>query len=349
MLSARKITFSKAISLLAPLCLALPWAATAQIAEREPAFRDNFYDVATLEQQSWIVGYYGTILYSADSGATWTLQNSQTQEALFRVVFADKNTGWVSGSYGTILATRDGGKSWQKQTSPTQEHLFGLHIIDTRLGWAVGGRGVILRTENGGTTWAATSVGEDIILNDVRFFNAQKGWAVGEYGRIYQTKDGGRSWVKQKSPIEVSLVSGESRNLFRLLFGNANRAWAFGLDGAILRSQGGERWELASPDGAVPPTRKSHHLFSAAFSGTKKWAVGERGTVLISQSDKDLWQSSALKIPPVSLNGVAFNGDGRGLIVGNRGLILRTRNGGGDWQQIRVVAEGHGKGVGRTR
>jgi photosystem II stability/assembly factor-like uncharacterized protein len=170
---------------------------------------------------------------------------------------------------------------------------------------------------------------------------------VGEYGRIYQTKDGGRSWIKLKSPIEVSLVSGESRNLFRLLFSHGNGAWAFGLDGAILRSRGGERWEMASLDGAVPPATRRHHLFSAAFSGSKKWAVGERGTILVSDIHRDEWQSPALKIPPVSLNGIGFNAQGHGFIVGNRGLILKTRNGGAAWEQSKIVAAASAKGIGQ--
>ncbi|MDH3445248.1 MAG: YCF48-related protein [Deltaproteobacteria bacterium] len=349
MFSVRNIAISRVSQFLAMLCLWLPVAAIAQVTSREPAFRDNFYDVVALGREAWIVGYYGTILHSGDGAVTWTLQNSQTREALYRIAFAEKNTGWVSGSYGTLLHTRDSGKSWQKQTTNTEEHLFGLHFLDSMSGWAVGSRGVILRTENGGVTWTNASIGEDVILNDVRFVNPKQGWAVGEFGRIYQTRDGGRSWEKQQSPIEVSLISGESRNLFRLLFSNGNAGWAFGLDGAILKTQGGGRWDLASPDGAVPPLMKRHHLFSASFYDGTTFAVGERGTVLVFRAENNQWAPAGLKIPPVTLNGIAFGADGLGLIVGNRGLILRSQNGGNGWEQIRIEAQGQGKGVSQNR
>lgn len=330
------------------VCLLAPAAVSANSLEREPAFRDNFYDVAVRDAQVWVVGYYGTILRSGDRGATWTVQNSTTSEALFRVVFLDRATGWASGSYGTLLHTRDGGNTWQKQNTQTEEHLLGLYFHDARLGWASGSRGVLLRTEDGGATWTSSSVGEDIILNDVRFFDPKKGWAVGEFGRIYRTQDGGLTWTKHKSPIEVDFVSGESRNLFRLLFDSA-AGWAFGLDGSILKTQGGERWEVARADGAVPPEGKRHHLFAAAsFNGTR-WAVGERGTLLVSASGDQRWQRAGVKVPPLSLNGIAFGADGFGLIVGSRGILLRTENGGESWESIRIVPDAPGKGVARPR
>lgn len=316
----------------AVLCFSLPTAALAQSSGREPAFNDNFYDVTIAGRDVWIVGYYGTILHSSDAAASWSLQQSRTREALFRIAAPEKNVAWISGSYGTILHTRNGGRSWQKQASNTEEQLLGLHFLNSRLGWIVGSRGVILRTENGGVTWTSASIGEDVILNDVHFINPNQGWAVGEFGRIYHSMDGGRAWVKQKSPIEVSLISGESRNLFRLLFDSGKRAWAFGLDGAILKTEGGERWERDSPAGAASLMPRRHHLFAAAFANGEKIAVGERGTILISPANKSEWAPARVKIPPLSLNGVAFGTQGLGLIVGNRGLILQSRNGGASWE-----------------
>lgn len=317
--------------------------------EQEPAFRDNFYDVEIQGNLCWIVGYYGTILQSRDRGLTWEFQRSGSQEAFFRVVFRGEKTGWVSGSYGTILHTQDGGRNWRVQPTPTREHLFGLNFLSERLGWAVGGHGTVLKTEDGGATWVNRSVGEDVILNDVWFLTPKQGWAVGEFGRIYHTRDGGRSWLKQKSPIEVSFASGESRNLFRLLFPDSKSGWAFGLDGVILKTQNGGNWEVIRRDGALAGGAKPRHLFSASFFGDKKWAVGERGTVLVAPLGNDRWTPARLsRISPVTLNGIAFGQDGLGLIAGNRGLILRTEDGGAEWKQIRIKSAASGKGVAKV-
>jgi photosystem II stability/assembly factor-like uncharacterized protein len=328
----------------------------AQSPWQNPTFRENFYDVGIRDNRCWIVGYYGTILHSRDRGFTWEVQTSGTKEALFRVSFVNPENGWISGSYGTILRTRDGGGSWELQQAPTTEHLFGLNFLNERIGWVVGSRGTILYTEDGGLTWVDRSLGEDVILNDVAFINRREGWVVGEFGRIYHTVDGGQSWVKQKSPIEVSFISGKNRNLFRLLFlrpeGDGKsllNSWAFGLDGVILTAQKGEQWEVVHKNGSSNSVATVHHLFDAVIFRGKKWAVGERGTVVFAGVRDEEWTSAGLDTPPVSLNGIVFGSEGLGLIVGNRGVVLRTEDGGKNWSRIRIVSQGPGKGISRVQ
>ena len=334
----------------------LPVAGMAQSPGWDPALRENFYDVEIRGDRCWIVGYYGTVLHSRDRGLIWKVQASGTDEALYRVGFVDPRRGWISGSYGTILHTRDGGETWKLQQTPTTEHLFGLNFLNERIGWVVGSRGTVLYTENGGLTWVDRSLGEDVILNDVAFADPTEGWAVGEFGRIYHTKDGGRSWVKQKSPIEVSFIGGENRNLFRLLFIRSEagekklpNSWAFGLDGVILRRREGERWEVVHRNGGSNPVGPVHHLFDATVFRGKKWAVGERGTVVFAGVGDEKWTPVDLKTPPLSLNGIAFGPDGLGLIVGNRGGILKTEDGGGKWDRVKIVSQGPGKGISKVR
>jgi len=303
--------------------------------EREPAIRDNFYDVAVRDDCAWIVGYHGTILRSQDRGVSWQLQQSGTSEPLFRISVVSADEAWISGGYGTILHTTDGGKSWHKQPTGTEEHLFGIHFIDGRRGWAVGSRGTIVSTDDGGTTWVNRSIDADIILNDVRFIDDRRGWAVGEFGRIYHTGDGGVHWEKQNSPVEVAFTSGASRNLFRLL-SNAQEFWAFGLDGAILISKDGVKWTAVATAGASSGAEKRYHLFSASAAGSNQWAVGERGTILVSSDGAD-WRESGMKPSPANLNGIAFGGDGTGLIIGNRGTVLRSEDAGAHWTPLRIA------------
>lgn len=320
--------------------------------EQEPAFRDNFYGVEIRGNLVWIVGYYGTILHSMDRGLTWELQKSGTRDALYRVVFVDERKGWASGSYGRIVHTKDGGRTWEAQRTPVEEHLFGLNFLDERLGWAVGGRGTVLATVDGGASWMNRPIGEDVILNDVWFRDRRQGWIVGEFGRIYHSRDGGKSWIKQQSPIEVSFASGESRNLFRLLVsssdGRRTGAWAFGLDGVILEARDGGRWEIAHKNGVTNPAVTTNHLFAAASFKGRKWAVGERGTVIFAPEGNNHWKKAGLRVPPVSLNNVAFGRDGLGFIVGNRGAVLRTEDGGGVWKLLRIVPAAPGRGMGRS-
>jgi len=308
--------------------------ASANTVKKEPALNENYFGVNILDDRAWIVGYYGTILHSRDRGLTWELQPSPTRSALYSVRFVTPDKGWISGSYGTLLQTNDGGKNWTVMPSGTTEHLFDLSWPDRRNGWAVGSRGVILRTEDGGGSWTESSVKGDLTLSSVALVNTRRGWIAGEFGVIFQTQDGGKSWVKQKSPVEVTFSSGESRNLFALLFPDATTGFAFGIDGFILRTQGGANWRIMRQKTLGAKSLSANHLFAAATTKNRLWTVGERGTILQADPAGENWQAVKAAIPPVSLNSIAFGKNGFGLIVGNRGLVLRTENGGTAWKPL---------------
>ena len=306
----------------------------ANTVQKEPALDENYYGVTILDERAWIVGYYGTILHSQDRGLTWEIQRSPSRSALYSVRFVTPDKGWISGSYGTLLQTKDGGKNWTAMPSGTTEHLFSLTWPDSRNGWAAGSRGVILRTEDGGGSWADSSVKEDLAFSSVSFVNPRRGWIAGEFGVIFHTQDGGKSWVKQRSPVEVTFSSGESRNLFALLFPDAITGFAVGIDGFILRTQGGANWRIMRQKTLGAKSLSANHLFAAATSKNRLWTVGERGTILQADRAGENWQAVKAAIPPVSLNSIAFGKNGFGLIVGNRGSVLRTDNGGTAWRPL---------------
>jgi photosystem II stability/assembly factor-like uncharacterized protein len=317
---------------------ALSFRTDAASTLKETSINENFYGVHIVDNRAWIVGYYGTILHSPDRGRTWEIQRSLTKSALFSVKFVDPVNGWIVGSYGTILHSTDAGKSWQAQRADTSEHLFGVAMNDQTRGWIVGSRGVTLRTENGGRAWTGTSVPGDFTFSAVAFVDALRGWIAGEFGVIFHTSDGGKTWVKQNSPVEVSFSSGESRNLFALVIGDKESGYAFGLDGVVLQTGGGDHWKIIRQGTADNRLAGANHLFAAATLENHLWTVGERGTLLESTSAGRQWQQTKADIPRVSLNGIAFGKNGFGLVVGNRGVILRTDNGGASWQRLKITS-----------
>ena len=316
----------------------LPFRSQAASALKDTSINENFYGVHIVDNRAWIVGYYGTILHSPDRGQTWQLQPSPTKNALFSIRFVNPEIGWIAGSYGTILHSTDGGKSWQAQRADSSEHLFGLAMIDETRGWIVGSHGTTLRTENGGKSWTSAVIPGDFTFSGVSFIDTSRGWIAGEFGVIFRTSDGGKSWVKQRSPVEVSFSSGESRNLFALLFNGIESGYAFGLDGLVLKTRGGNTWEIIRQAISENQTTGANHLFAAATLNGHLWATGERGTLLESASDGRQWQQTKAELPRVSLNGIAFGKNGFGLVVGNRGVILRTEDGGVSWKRLKIAS-----------
>jgi len=60
----------------------------------------------------WAVGRNGTIIYSSNGGATWSVQTSGVDTTLFDVDFADSLRGLIAGN-GVVLYTQNGGRNWQ--------------------------------------------------------------------------------------------------------------------------------------------------------------------------------------------------------------------------------------------
>ena len=308
----------------------------AASAPKNPAVNENFYGVQTVGDQVWIVGYYGTILHSADRGSTWESQATPTRNALFNARFVDPARGWISGSNGTLLHTVDGGQNWSAQSTGTTEHLFTSFWLDETYGWMAGSRGAVLRTVDGGRLWLHSTVPGDFTFSGIAFANPTRGWIAGEFGVIFQTQDGGKSWSKQKSPIEVSFSSGESRNLFALLFTAPEKGFAFGLDGLVLKTRNGITWDIVRQRTDNSSATGANHLFAAAGSNERLWVVGERGTFLQADIDGTSWRQVSSEIPRLSLNAIAFGKDGLGVVVGNRGLVLRSEDRGANWKRLKI-------------
>lgn len=56
----------------------------------------------SVEDKVWIVGDYGTVLYSSNSGAKWELLDLEIGADIMDAVFIDSNDGWFCGSTGYI-------------------------------------------------------------------------------------------------------------------------------------------------------------------------------------------------------------------------------------------------------
>ncbi len=97
----------------------------------------------------------GTILRSADGGATWTAQTGGNTDGLVSVALtADGGRALAVGDNDTILRSADGGATWTAQTGGNTDGLFSVALTpDGRLALAVGFDGTILRSADGGLTW----------------------------------------------------------------------------------------------------------------------------------------------------------------------------------------------------
>jgi photosystem II stability/assembly factor-like uncharacterized protein len=159
----------------------------------------------------WIVGEYGTILYSSDGGTTWLAQECRDLypvvsekewitpvPSLYSVYFKDKNNGWAVGMDGIVIQTRNGGRSWDKLDSPLAQEkptLYKVKVLGKR-GWAVGQFGEYMISCDGGESWQKKTgyLRTRHWLRDMDFADENCGFAVGESGTIVCTENGGEGW-----------------------------------------------------------------------------------------------------------------------------------------------------------
>lgn len=235
----------------------------------------------------WAVGEAGTILSSANGGATWTARPSGTTAFLNGLSFVNSTTGWVVGAEGTIRKTTDGGATWTPQDGGTTESLGAVSFVSPLRGW-IGGFGVILSTVDGGATWTSQSTEFTAqsgfpatgYIIDARFMSDTRGTMVGNARTgdiLWTTSDGGLTWDRNNtSPPPYAMIG--------VAFGSAGFLCAVGTWGNIATSSdGGFTWTLQP---AVTPQTLRGVWF---VSGTTGWAVGDGATVLRTTDAGATW------------------------------------------------------------
>ncbi|MCB2204112.1 hypothetical protein KQI65_05130 [bacterium] len=158
--------------------------------------------------------------------------------------------------------------------------------------------------------------GEDILFS-VGCLDASVIVAVGSDGLLLRSGDAGGSWQ------EIS--NGATDVLRRVRWYSADLGVVLGNGGVAMKStDAGLSWQMLT-------TGTSDALFDVHFFDADNWMVVGRGARVLSTTDGGATftnESSGLN----NYNEIAFRGD-VGIIVGNKGTIRRTVNGGEKWSK----------------
>jgi photosystem II stability/assembly factor-like uncharacterized protein len=329
------------LNIVAMICFISSLVSCAQVAQqkKEKAMSEDLLSASfPTEKEGWACGRWGTVLHTADSGKTWMLQPSGTENTLCSIHFVDPKNGWAVGEEGTILHTADGGKSWEKQKNPVPFYLMKVYFVTPLKGWIVGERTHILSTVDGGKTWNIQFKDEDFILKSISFCDPLHGWAVGEYGYIYHTKDGGATWMKQAGNFDISEETGavEGGNfLFDITAVDSQTAWAVGIDGYVIRTvDGGKTWKEVKT--GAPKTQ----LFCVSSNQAGTVLIGGNSTFLISTDNGKTWKNPKFEPPIIYgwLYGLARRGPSEFVAVGWDGSIYLSdsKNPLSSWHRVKM-------------
>jgi photosystem II stability/assembly factor-like uncharacterized protein len=319
---------------------------------KQLSHRDRLYDATAFGGDLFVVGHPGLVLRSRDGGKSFeNVRAGQVDEALFSIAFNRKGQGAIVGRSGFVLTTPDGGKSWHKASvvlGQEKPSLFSVAVLPDGAIVAVGEFGAIVRSEDQGKTWSRSSYtikvetitgqapvtsaclaagtaetdNDDVVqearLTDVAFADDKLGFAVAEFGLVLRSDDGGRTFKRQNSCT--------GKMLYGIAVLGPTHAIAVGADGAAVESNdAGITWALRET--GVP-----EHLFGVFGNGTRLLVLGAAGVALVREGE------APFKVAHTSVHGwltsAWFDDAGKGVVVGGRGYLRTTQDGGKTQQRV---------------
>ena len=228
---------------------------------------------AVTDRVVWASGTNGTILRTADGGASWqTLLVPGTEKLDFRDIDAvDETTAYAlsigSGELSRIYKTADAGRTWTEQFVNRDPKAFfdAMAFWDAKRGVAISdsvdGQFVILMTADGGASWERVPAAAlPPALANEGFFAASGtnvtvaapnhvwlGTGAASEARVLRSSDGGRTWTVVKAPLDA----GPSAGIFSIAFSDAQHGIVVGGDykaetaagnNAATTTDGGATW-----------------------------------------------------------------------------------------------------------
>jgi len=254
------------------------------------------------------VGEAGTIIRTADGGASWTSVHAPvgTEPSLSALEIIDADKAIAVGEYGAMFRTSDRGMHWSARSGPGPvEHLLSVSFAGTDTGFVTAWNGLwmepgsVYKTTDGGSTWdnpvqnlsafssqLASDIAYDIAASTPELVLAV-GWRASSSASgtmIFRSTDGGLRWDRLYTATYL---------LSTVAFIGESTAVCAGQAGALLRTtNGGFDWSTVSPAGFYD------NIVDIAFSGPSN-GIGVCGTGGIVRT-----QNGGVTWAPVAIGGV---------------------------------------------
>jgi len=161
------------------------------------------------QNTGWAYGSIGKIVYTTNSGVSWTAQNVGSTNYIEALFCVNENEAWAGGGYGGgsgfISHTTNSGQTWTLQTPASNAQISDFCFLNNTSGWALCYGGTTQKTTDGGQTWTGLGSIPNFYSMRILMLDSLRGW-IAAYnsgsstdgkGYIYRTTNGGNSWVQE--------------------------------------------------------------------------------------------------------------------------------------------------------
>ena len=299
----------------------------------------------------WAAGDGGSIIHTSDGGNTWSLQTSNTPNALHGICFVNNYVGTAVGDSGIILHTEDGGITWEPQQSGVMNTLFAVTFVSEYAGWTVGADGIILKTTDRGFSWQQQVGNIKHDFHAASFLDAHSGYLAGNSGTILRTTNGGLSWD--------SLNVGTNYNLLGIATLNSNTVIAIGGSVEVAVEEygpHGQTYTVYYYYNMIYRTTNNGASWKADSLSAVSWPEGEDGFKSIQFVTPSIgWIVSYGEVYSTTDSGatwkgnsissgepgeIFFNSLNSGFVVGEAGEVFHSTNEGQSWSEVAKNAAG---------
>jgi photosystem II stability/assembly factor-like uncharacterized protein len=240
---------------------------------------------------------------------------------------------------------------WNTQTNPLgygEEAMIGkIQFVSPTEGWISGSRGDFLHTTDAGANWMLiTPFPDDTVWSpsdaalSMSWVNQTHGWKINSIGPVYgnsygvvihQTTDGGNTWQKKvlsttQGDFAVMIQFVDINNGWLLIFNFSMQAATF-----MKTTDGGNNW--------VPFSGAGIFYYVDANNGWSFYGSGQNGSeppykILRTTSGGADWTEQYTDNLTGGYNAMYFPDVNNGWIVGDAGKVLKTTDGGTNWNIV---------------
>jgi photosystem II stability/assembly factor-like uncharacterized protein len=232
-----------------------------------------------------------------------------------------------------MLLTLDGWSQWIPVNHDTTFINDAVVFLNRDTGFVAGNLaffqdGIIQKTMDGGITWDTTHISWTGCLTSLAVVDEHIAYTGGQDGAVLKTIDGGVTW------FFASGINWPS-DVFDLYFLNQDTGFALDIGGPVYQTtDGAATWNLVHytnhGQNYFPNTGKFQFINDTLGFA----ASGGGGLVLKTIDGGNTWTELRVGDTTMKVNSIFMLNKDIGCVVGDKGTIARTTNGGISWQII---------------